>query len=124
MSIKLEFTLSADQDFLFTPTYSSAYTYLIDTHTHFIYIRNDLDCLLQVNSKNDLEKIVKMKEEHCYLVNEDSHNLAALSLFKLKTNHSCPATKDEDVVISYDIKIYQDTSSELIDQIMSKYSNL
>ena len=112
MFIKLEFTLLANQDFLFTSTYSDAYIYLIDAHTHFIHIRNDSDCPLQVNSKNSLEKIVKIKEEHYYLINEDSHDLAALSLFKLKTNHSCPATKDEDVIISYNIKIHQDTSLE------------
>ena len=105
-------------------TYSDAYTHLIDAHTHFIHIRNNSDCPLQVNPKNSLEKIVKIKEEHCYLVNKDSHNLAALSSFKLKTNHSYLVTEDEDVVISYSIKIHQDASPESMNQIVSKYSNL
>jgi hypothetical protein len=42
-----------------------------------------------------------MEEEHCYLVSEDSHGLAALNLFKSGKDGPHPATDNEDVVISY-----------------------
>ena len=82
MPIKLKFTLPTNQDFLFAPTYPGAYTHLVNADTRFIHIRNDTDRPLHINPKNGLGKIVEMEEEHCYLVNEDSHGLAALKASK------------------------------------------
>ena len=95
----------------------------------FIHVWNDSDNLLHITSKNDLEKIVEMKEEHCYFVNEDSHSLAALNSFKFKShqsenNHSHSVTENKDVVISYDVKIHQDACLNTMKEIVNKYLNL
>jgi len=88
-----------------------------------------VNCSLHITFKNDLEKIVEMKEEHCYLVNEDLHGLAALNSFNFKFYQSendcfCSVTENEDVVISYDIKIHQDTCPDMMREIVNRYSNL
>src|SRR5204862_202535 len=64
------------------------------------------------NLKNCLEKIIEIKKKYCYLVDENSHDLAALKFVKLSSKceyseHSHSATNSrEDVSISFDIKIH------------------
>ena len=99
--ITLESALPTDRDFLFTPTYPGVHTHLVDADMRFVHIRNDADRPLHVDPRNGLGKIAEMEEEHCYLVSEDSHGLAALNLFKSGKDGPHPATDNEDVVISY-----------------------
>ena len=59
-----------------------------------------------------------MKEKHCYLINENSHDLAALKFVKLLSKCECfehlhsVTNFREDVSISFDIKIHQNTESD------------
>ena len=80
-----------------------------------------------MDPKNGLGKIAEMEEEHCYLVSEDSHGLAALNPFKSGKDGPHPATDNEDVVISYGIKAHQDASDacpDAINVIVCRYPNL
>ena len=71
-----------------------------------------------------------MKEKHCYLVNENSHDLAALKYVKLLSKCECSecsysATNSrEDVLISFSIKIHQNIESDQLKEIMNRYSNI
>ena len=73
--IKFKSALFTDQDFLFVFIYSDIHTHLIDVNMHFIHVQNDSDQLIHISSKNDLEKIIEMKEEQCYYVNSNLHDL-------------------------------------------------
>src|SRR5947207_800306 len=86
ISIQTEFSLSTDQDFIFTSIYSEAYAQLVDTNIQFMHLKNNSNQSIHINFKNCLEKITEMKEKHCYLINENSHNLAALKSVKLFSN--------------------------------------
>src|SRR6266480_3997912 len=114
ISIQTEFSLSTDQDFIFTPIYSKVYAHLVDANIQFVHLKNDLNQSIHINLKNCLEKITEMKEKHCYLVDKNSHDLAALKLF-LKcqcSEHSHLVTNlKKDVPISFDIKIHQNAES-------------
>ena len=44
---------------------------------HFIHIQNDSDQSIHISLKNSLEKIFEMKEEQCYYIDSDSHDLTA-----------------------------------------------
>ena len=71
-----------------------------------------------------------MKEKHCYLVNKNFHNLAALKSVKLfskyeHSEHSHSVTNSrEDVSISFDIKIHQNAESDQLKEIVNKYLNV
>src|SRR5204863_3422531 len=112
ISIQTEFSLSTDQDFIFTFIYSEAYAHLVDTNIQFVHLKNNLNQFIHINFKNCLEKIIEMKEKHCYLVDENSHDLTALKFIKLlsKCEYSeCSYSAinfREDVLISFDIKIH------------------
>src|SRR5436190_9401521 len=82
ISIQTEFSLFTDQDFIFTSIYSEVYAHLIDTNVQFMHLKNNLNQSIHINFKNCLEKITKMKEKHCYLVDKNSHSLAALKFIK------------------------------------------
>ena len=77
-----------------------------------MHLKNDLNQSIHINFKNCLEKIIKIKEKHCYLVNENSHNLTALKSVKLlsKCEHSecshSATNSRENVLISFSIKIH------------------
>ena len=43
----------------------------------FIHVQNDSDQSIHIISKNNLEKIIEMKKEQCYYVDNDSHDLTA-----------------------------------------------
>src|SRR5438034_2596665 len=112
ISIQTEFSLSTDQDFIFTSIYSEAYAHLVDTNIQFVHLKNDSNQFIHINFKNCLEKITEMKEKHCYLINENSHSLAVLKSVKLlskceHSEHSHSATNSrENVSISFSIKIH------------------
>src|SRR5438034_143455 len=89
ISIQTEFFLSINQDFIFTSIYSEAYAHLVDANVQFVHLKNDLNQSIHINFKNCLEKITKMKEKHYYLVNENSHDLAALKFIKLLSKCKC-----------------------------------
>src|SRR5947207_8840564 len=130
ISIQTEFSLSTDQDFIFTSIYLEAYAHLIDANIQFVHLKNDLNQSIHINFKNCLEKITKMKEKHCYLIDENSHDLAALKSVKLSSKCECfecsySATNSrEDVLISFDIKIHQNTESNQLKEIVNRYLNI
>ena len=45
-----------------------------------MHLRNDLNHSIHINLKNNLEKIIEIKKEHYYLVNEDFYGLVILKL--------------------------------------------
>src|SRR5436190_4189734 len=110
--IQIEFSFSTDQDFIFTFIYSEVYAHLVDTNIQFMHLKNNLNQFIHINFKNCLEKIIEMKEKHCYLINKNSHDLAALKSVKLfskyeHSEHSHSVTNSrEDVLISFNIKIH------------------
>src|SRR5436190_18767038 len=118
ISIQTEFFFFTDQDFIFTFIYSEIYAHLIDANIQFVHLKNDSNQSIHINFKNCLEKIIKMKKKHCYLINENSHSLAALKFIKLLLKckyfeHSHSATNSrKDVLISFNIKIHQNTESD------------
>ena len=95
-----------------------------------MHLKNDSNQSIHINFKNCLEKITKMKEKHCYLINENSHDLAALKSVKLlskceHSEHSHSATNSrKDVSISFNIKIHQNIKFDQLKEIMNKYSNI
>ena len=128
--IQTEFSLSTDWDFIFTSIYSEAYAHLVDANIQFVHLKNDSNQSIHINFKNCLEKITKMKEKHCYLVNENFHDLAALKFIKLfskckYSEHSHSATNSrEDISISFNIKIHQNAESVQLKEIVNRYSNV
>src|SRR5947207_6727148 len=87
ISIKIETSFSIDQDFLFTSIYSEVYAHFVTADIKFVHLKNDSDRVIHITSKNSLEKITEMKEENCYLVDENSHDLIILKLI-FKCKHS------------------------------------
>ena len=130
ISIQTEFSLSTDQDFIFTSIYLEAYAYLIDINIQFMHLKNDLNQSIHINFKNCLEKITEMKEKHYYLIDENSHSLAALKFIKLFSKYECSehshsATNSrENVSISFSIKIHQNAESDQLKKIVNRYSNI
>src|SRR5438034_8499589 len=108
ISIQTEFSLSTDQDFIFTSIYFKAYAHLVDTNVQFMHLKNNSNQFIHINFKNCLEKIIEMKKKYCYLINENSHDLATLKSVKLflkyeYSEHSHSVTNSrENVLISFD----------------------
>jgi len=130
ISIQTEFSLSTDQDFIFTSIYFRAYAHLVDTNIQFVHLKNNSNQSIHINFKNCLEKITEMKEKHCYLVDENSHDLAALKSVKLlskykysECSHSMTNSR-EDVLISFSIKIHQNAESDQLKEIVNRYLNV
>src|SRR5436189_873108 len=127
ISIQTEFSLSTDQDFIFTSIYFRAYAYLVDANVQFMHLKNDLNQSIHINLKNCLEKITEIKKKHCYLVDENFHDLTALKLF-LKCQHSeCSHSATnfkKDVSISFNIKIHQNVKSDQLEEIVNRYLNV
>src|SRR5204863_7658340 len=106
------------------------YAHLVDINVQFVHLKNNLNQSIHINFKNCLEKITKMKEKHCYLVNENSHDLAALKFIKLfskcecfKHSHSMTNSR-ENILILFDIKIHQNAESDQLKEIVNKYLNI
>src|SRR5438034_5099799 len=87
ISIKIKTSLSTDQDFLFTSIYSRVYAHFVTADIQFVHLKNNSDRVIHITSKNSLEKITEMKEEDCYLVNENFHDLVVLKSIS-KCEHS------------------------------------
>src|SRR5437667_7739051 len=130
ISIQTEFFLFTDQDFIFTSIYSEAYAHLVDTNIQFMHLKNDSNQSIHINFKNYLEKIIEMKEKHCYLVDENSHDLAALKSVKLLSKYECSEHSHsvtnfrENVLISFNIKIHQNAESDQLKKIVNRYLNI
>src|SRR6266480_4379358 len=130
ISIQTEFSLSTDQDFIFTSIYSEAYAHLVDANVQFMHLKNDLNQSIHINLKNCLEKITEMKEKHCYLINENSHDLAALKSAKLSSKYECSehsystTNSRENILISFNIKIHQNIKSDQLKEIVNRYLNI
>src|SRR5947207_10724414 len=130
ISIQTEFSLFTDQDFIFTSIYSEAYAHLVDANVQFVHLKNDLNQFIHINFKNCLEKITEIKEKHCYLVDENFHDLAALKSVKLFSKCECSecshsvTNSREDVSISFSIKIHQNTESDQLKEIVNRYLNV
>ena len=130
ISIQTEFFFFTDWDFIFIFIYSETYAHLVDANVQFVHLKNDLNQSIHINLKNCLEKIIKMKKKHCYLVDENSHDLAALKSVKLLSKCECSecshsvTNSREDVLISFDIKIHQNVKSDHLKEIVNKYLNV
>src|SRR5436190_9395222 len=130
ISIQIEFFLFTDQDFIFTSIYSEVYAHLVDANIQFMHLKNNLNQSIHINFKNCLEKITEMKKKHCYLINENFHDLAALKSVKLFSKcehfehlHSVTNSR-ENVSISFNIKIHQNAESDQLKEIVNRYSNV
>ena len=105
--------------------YSGVYTYLVNTNFYSVLLYNNTDFPVYLNTKNMLGRITKIEKEHYYIANIDLLGLAALSPFKSKANCLRPDTSDdEDIEISYNIKIHKNTYSEKLNKIVRKYGNI
>ena len=127
ISIKIETSLSTDQNFLFTSIYSGVYTHFVTADIQFVHLKNNSNRVIHIISKNDLKKITEMKEKNCYLVDENSHDFTALkSIFKCKySEHSHSLINTEkDIIIFYDIRVHKNIKSHCLDEIVNKYSNI
>ena len=130
ISIQTEFFLSTDQDFIFTSIYLRTYAHLVDINIQFMHLKNNSNQFIHINFKNCLEKIIEMKEKHCYLIDENSHDLAALKSVKLLSKYECSkhshsvTNSRKDVLISFDIKIHQDIESDQLKEIVNRYLNI
>src|SRR5204863_2959275 len=119
ISIKIETSLSTDQNFLFTSIYSGVYTHFVTADIQFIHLKNDSDRAIHITSKNDLEKITEMKEKDCYLVNENFHDLVALkSISKCECSECSHSLMniEEDITIFYDIRVHKNTKPHCLDE--------
>ena len=130
ISIQTEFFLFINQDFIFTSVYFEAYAHLIDTNVQFMHLKNNSNQSIHINFKNCLEKIIEMKEKHCYLIDENSHDLVVLKSVKLLSKCKCSECSHsainfrENVLISFDIKIHQNVKSDQLKEIVNRYLNI
>ena len=137
--IEFKSTLFINWDFLFASIYSDAHTHLIDADMHFIHVQNDSDWLIHISLKNSLEKIVEMKEKQCYYVDSNLHDLTVWKSAEdnesnmLKLNKTTIAQQNfkilsdiinENVDIFFRIQIHQNANSDLIDQVVARYSDI
>src|SRR5205814_1559549 len=93
----------------------------------FVHLKNDSDRVIHITSKNNLEKITEMKEENCYLIDENFHDLAALKLISKCECSECShllMNTEEDVTIFYNIKVHKNIKSHCFDEIVNKHSNV
>ena len=127
ISIKIETFLFTDQDFLFTSIYFEVYTHFVTADIKFIHLKNDSDRIIHITSKNDLKKIIEMKEKNCYLIDENSHDLIILKLISKyecsEHSHSLINIK-KDITIFYNIKVHKNAESHCLDEIVNKHSNI
>ena len=63
----------------------------------FIHVQNDSDKSIHIFSKNDLEKIIEMKEEQCYYIDNDSHDLM---IQKSAKNNESNTQKSDKIIKS------------------------
>ena len=139
VSIEFKSALFTNQDFLFTSIYSDTHIYLINVNMQFIHVQNDSDWSIHIFLKNSLEKIIEMKEKQYYYVDSDLHDLIAQksaedsesNILKLsKTTIVWQNSKvllniiNENISISFRIQIHQNANSNLIDQVVARYSDI
>ena len=103
--IEFKSALSTDWDFLFTSIYSDTHSHLIDVNTQFIHVQNDSDWSIHIFLKNNLEKIVEMKEKQCYYVDSDLHDL---TVWKSAENDESNLLKLNETIFWQNFKILSD----------------
>jgi hypothetical protein len=117
--------LPKDRDFFFKPEYPGAYAHLINADVYHIYVKNDTDLLIKIDRRNRLGKLVKVKEEYCQFLDEKSYGLAALNQFNSEIDYARPATShNDDVSVSYGVKVYRDAQPDELDRIVTKFPDL
>ena len=112
---------------------------LIDVNMHFIHVWNNFNQLIHISLKNNLEKIIEMKEKQCYYIDSDSHDLTVQKPVKddesnmLKSDKTIIAWQNSEILfniikknidISFRIQIHQNMNLNLIDQIIARYSDV
>ena len=81
----------------------------------FIHVQNDFDQSIHIFSKNSLEKIIKMKEEQCYYVDSDLHDLVTWKSVKDSESNMLKSgkTNDTDESISWqNLEVLSDIINE------------
>ena len=87
-------------------------------------------------SKNNLEKIIEMKEEQCYYIDSNSHDLMTQNSVKDDESNTLKISKtnfqqnfsvqlnmiNENVSISHSIQIHQNADSLSMNQVVVRYS--
>lgn len=95
--------LPENRDFSFCPEYKtgplafqhngSLYSHLVDSNMSFVQLRNDGDTEIVLPKHTRLGVIDEIEEEGCYMIEEDSHGLAARKVPSIKMVQGQPATK-------------------------------
>ena len=78
---------------------------------HFIHVQNDSDWLIHISLKNNLEKIIEMKEEQCYYVDNNLHDLTAQKSEKDNESNTLKSEKTNQVLI--DSFVVSDTTNNI-----------
>src|SRR5438876_5696150 len=78
---------------------------------HFIHVQNDSDQLIHISLKNSLEKIIEMKEEQCYYVDSNLHDLTAQKSVKDSKSNTLKSEKTNQVLI--DLFVVSDTTNNI-----------
>ena len=112
-----KFILFIDWDFLFASVYSNAHTHLIDADIYFIHVWNDSDQSIHISLKNNLEKIIEMKEKQCYYIDSDLHDLTAWKSAKNNESNVLKSDKTNQTLIDlFDMLSMTNSISKTISQ--------
>ena len=66
----------------------------------FIHVQNDFNQLIHIILKNNLEKIIKMKEKQCYYIDNNSHDLTTQKFVKNSKSNILKSDKINQVLIN------------------------
>ena len=124
LTVLIEFksALSTDQDFLFISIYSDAHTHLIDVNMYFIHVWNDSDQPIHISLKNGLGKIIEMKEEQCYYVDSNLHDLAAQKSAEDDKSNTLKSKKMNQVLT--DLFVVSSTTNSIRESISQQNSEV
>jgi len=127
MIVPIEFEtgeLPNNRDYIFKFEYPGVCVDLVNASFHIIYIRNDTDRPVKFNGRNRLKKLINIKKEQYYFIDEDTHKLTTLNPDIQTSNYTRPPTSSEDVKISFKINIHKNVYPEILDNIVTNYPNL
>src|SRR5436190_12518313 len=88
----------------------------------FIHVQNDSDQSIHILSRNDLKKIIEMKEEQCYYVDSDSHDLTAQKPVKNNKSNTLKSEKMNQALI--DLFVVPDTTNSIRESIFQQNSEI
>ena len=66
---------------------------------HFIHVWNDFDQSIHISLKNDLEKIIEMKEKQYYYIDSNSHDLTVWKFVKNDESNTLKLEKTNQILI-------------------------